>query len=76
MPLHPEVFLGEPSLRLIRAGSKILFDAELKENSHTNIAIPLVLYTEKYRLTIGKKREELQANHVSDSFLSLLSRWL
>lgn len=56
MPLHPEMFLCEHSLRLIRAGSKILFDAELKENSHTNIAIQLVFYTEKYTLTIGKKR--------------------
>lgn len=56
MPLHPEVFLCEHSLRLITADLKILFDAELKENSHTNIAIPLVFYTEIYTLTIGKKR--------------------
>lgn len=55
MAAHPEVLLCEHSLRLIRAGSKILFHAELKENSHTNIAIQLIFYTEKYTLTIGKK---------------------
>lgn len=56
MPFQLEVTLCEPSLKLIRSGSKNLFNSELKQNSHTNITIQLVFYTEKYTLTISKKR--------------------
>lgn len=56
MSLQLEVFLCEPKLKLIRSSSKILFNSELKQNSHANITIQLVFCTEKDTLTISKKR--------------------